>query len=239
MDRCAALFLGPHPDDVEIAAGGTILRLCAAGRRVVVVDVTGGEMGSRGTPEQRAREAAAAAAAMGVVDRRNLGLQDTRVSVDEGAVLALVGMLRAARPELLFAPIERDVHPDHSAVAQLAARAHFFSGLVRFAPDLGAPFRPRLLVRYPGNVPVEPSFVVDISAHAEQKAKVIGCYRSQLVAKDDGSHMVQGLDLVERARVRDRFYGARIGAPAAEPFVLDGPLPLLDPTVLLVADDGP
>lgn len=232
MTDCAALFLGPHPDDVEIAAAGTILRLVRAGHRVAIVDLTAGEMGSRGTGPERLQEANAAAVRLGVADRRNLGLPDTGLVADDLAVQKVVGVLRELRPRLLFAPHERDVHPDHVTAAQLAGKAWFLAGLVRYAPALGAPHRPRLLIRYPGNTPVEPTFAVDTSDLADDKREVIACYRSQLLTGPAG-HLVQGLDVLARAQVRDRFYGARIGCAAAEPFSTDGPLPLTDLTALL------
>lgn len=225
LQPCDALFFGPHPDDVEIAAAGTVLRLIASGATVAIVDLTRGEKGSRGSAEERAREATAATQALGVQQRHNLALPDTRVAVDDDAVHLLVAALRQARPRLLFAPAERDVHPDHTAAAQLAARAFFFAGLVHYAPELGAPHRPRLFARYPGNVPVEPTFAVDIGDLVERKAQAIRCYASQL-APPSRNHLVQGLDVLERAQARDRFHGARIGAIAAEPFVCDGPLPI-------------
>ena len=227
MKPCDVLLLGPHPDDVELAAAGTILKLVAGGSTVSIVDATRGEQGSRGSPEERTQEAAAAAQRLGLLERGNLGLPDTAVVVDDRATAALVAVLRSARPRLLFAPWADDVHPDHVAVGQLAARAFFLAGLKQHAPDLGAPYRPALLIRYPGNKPLEPTFVVDIGAVLAQKAEVIRCYRSQLQPADK-SHMVQGLDLLERAQVRDRFYGARVACAAAEPFWLDGPLPLRD-----------
>lgn len=221
------LFVGPHPDDVEIAAAGTILRCTGSGRTVSVVDVTRGEMGSRGTPEQRRAEAEAAAKALGLLERHNLGLPDTAVAVDATAERSLVHALRAIRPRLLFAPHRADVHPDHVAVATLAERAFFLAGLVRYAPELGSPHRPRLLIRYPGNQPVEPTFVVDVADLQERKAEVLACYRSQL-QPPDRNHLMLGLDVRERAQLRDRWYGARIASTAAEPFWLDGPLPLRD-----------
>ncbi len=228
MVACDALFLGPHPDDVEIACSGAILRLARAGRRSAIVDCTRGEMGSRGTSDQRMKEAAEAAAALGVADRRNLGLPDTKVAADDASVRLLVAAIRESRPSLLFAPHDRDVHPDHVATAHLASKAWFLSGLARFEPGLGAPHRPRTLIRYPGNVPIEPTFVLDVSDFADLKAQVIRCYRSQLADGGARGHLVQGLDILERAQVRDRFYGARTGCAAAEPFVVDGPLLLRD-----------
>lgn len=232
MTDCAALFLGPHPDDVEIAAAGTILRLVRASQRVAIVDLTAGEMGSRGTGPERLAEANAAAARLGIAVRRNLGLPDTGIQVDDATVRKVVAVLRELRPRLFFAPHERDVHPDHVTAAQLASKAWFLAGLVRFAPELGAPHRPKLLIRYPGNTPVEPTFAVDVSDLIEPKNDVISCYRTQLQSGPKG-HLVQGIDVLARAQVRDRFYGMRIGCAAAEPFVTDGPLPLADLSALL------
>jgi bacillithiol biosynthesis deacetylase BshB1 len=227
IDTCDALFLGPHPDDVEIAASGTILRLTATGRRVSVLDITGGERGSSGNAQERAAEAVAAASQLGLHQRHNLGLPDAGVQVDEASTRLLVAAIRTSRAKLLFAPLDQDVHPDHRAVAELAARAHFLSGLKNYEPDLGAAHRPKLLIRYAGNTPLDPSFCIDISDLVEQKEQVLRCYASQLSPHDRG-HLVQGLDILERAQVRDRFHGARIGARAAEAFLVDGPLPLTD-----------
>ena len=222
---CDALFLGPHPDDVEIAASGAILRLLAAGQRVAIIDATAGEMGSRGSGDVRAREAKAAQRALGVDQRHNLGLPDTGLVADDACTRLLVAALRGARPRLFFAPAERDVHPDHLAAARIADRAFFLAGLCKFAPELGSAHRPGLFVRYAGNLPTEASFAVDISDLVEDKAAVLRCYASQL-APPDRSHLFSGLDILERAQVRDRFYGAQIGCAAAEPFLVDGPLPL-------------
>ena len=222
---CDVLAIGAHPDDVEIAAAGTLLLLVAAGRSVTILDVTRGETGSRGTVADRDVEAKAAAARLGVRQRENLGCPDTGVTVDETTTARFVAALRAARPQLLLAPHAHDVHPDHVAVAALAERAFFLAGLTNFAPQLGAAYRPALFLRYPGNRHVEPTVAVDIAAVADQKAEVLRCYRSQL-DPPDRRHLVQGLDVLERATVRDRYHGARIGTRAAEPFWHDGPLPL-------------
>jgi len=232
MPNCEVMAIGPHPDDIEIAAAGTLLLLQKAGHHVALVDCTRGEKGSRGTVADRDAEAAAAAQQLGATMRVNLGLPDTGVRVDDAATNALVGLLRSVRPNLLLAPHAHDVHPDHTAGAELAARAYFLAGLPNYEPQLGAPHRPRLFLRYPGNRPVPPTLVVDISAVQAQKAGVVRCYRSQL-APPDRSHLVLGLDVHERAEVRDRFHGAAIGVAAAEPFWHDGPLPVRDLRALL------
>jgi N-acetylglucosamine malate deacetylase 1 len=232
LPACDVLALGPHPDDIEIAAAGTLLLLLRAGKRVALLDCTRGEKGSRGTVADRDAEAAAAAKRLGASVRHNLGLPDTGVRADDAATALLVAALRTARPQLLLAPHEADVHPDHTAVAQLATRACFLAGLRNYEPQLGGPHRPRIVLRYPGNRAVPPTLVVDISAVAADKAEVVKCYRSQL-APPDKSHLTLGLDVLERAEVRDRFHGASIGVRAGEAFVHEGPLPLRDLHALL------
>jgi bacillithiol biosynthesis deacetylase BshB1 len=230
---CAALAVGPHPDDVEIAAAGTLLKLRDAGMSVGIVDCTRGEMGSRGTPQERADEAAEAARLLGCSFRANLGLPDTGVRADDdrGCEL-LVAAIRRAQPKLLLGPLALDAHPDHVEAARLLERAWFLAGLVRFQPALGAPHRPKLFLRYPGNRQPTPTLVVDVGAVADRKAAIVRCYRSQ-TNPPDRSHLVLGLDVVERAEVRDRFHGASIGATRGEAFVHDGPLPVGDLAALL------
>jgi bacillithiol biosynthesis deacetylase BshB1 len=221
---CEALAIGAHPDDVEIATAGTLLLLRQQQVRVGIVDCTRGEKGTSGTAAERAAEATAAAGLLAVEFRHNLGLPDAGVRADDAATAALVAVLRRATPRLLLAPHAEDPHPDHAATAALCARACFLAGLRNYEPQLGAPHRPRLLLRYPGNRPVPATLVIDISAVAAQKADVLRCYRSQRNPADR-SHLLQGLDVLERAQVRDRFFGASIGVAAGEAFCHDGPLP--------------
>jgi len=232
LQPCDVLALGPHPDDIEIAAAGSLLRLVGQGLAVTLIDFTRGEKGSLGTVVDRDLEAAAAAQALGVQQRHNLLLPDTGITVDETTTDLLVGALRRARPRLLLSPLANDVHPDHVAAAQVTERAFFLAGLKHHAPHLGPPWRPTTLLRYAGNRPVNPTVVIDISDVAEAKADIIRCYASQL-APDERSHLTQGLDLLERARVRDRFFGASIGVEAAEAFWHQGPLPLRSLTAVL------
>ena len=232
LPACDVLALGPHPDDIEIGNAGTLLLLRAAGQRLVLLDVTRGEKGSRGTVAEREAEAATATAALGALHRGNLGLPDTGVRVDDAATDLLVAALRQARPRLLLGPHALDVHPDHTAVAQLADRAVFLAGLRNYEPQLGEPHRPRVFLRYPGNRPIEPTLVVDITSVAAQKADVVACYRSQRNPPDRG-HLTLGLDVTERALLRDQFYGARIGVRAGEPYWHDGPLPVREMKALL------
>lgn len=229
---CDVLVVAPHPDDAEIACAGSILQLVAAGRRVVVADLTRGEKGSRGDATTRAREADAASKALGLTARENLGLPDTEVCDDAASARALIDLLRRLRPALLLAPHDRDFHPDHVAAHALCRRAFFLSGLRHVHPDLGAPHRPQRVLWYPGNDLVEASVVVDISAVAERKLDVIRCYASQTDGADN-AHFVNRLGPLERVDLRDRFYGLRIGARAGEGFVADNAFGLRDASGLL------
>lgn len=231
LEPCDLLAIGPHPDDVEIGCAGTILLAAARGCRVAVLDLTRGEMATAGSADERAREAAAAAVQLGLAARGNLGLPDTQVQVDAASIDLLVGALRSARPRVVLAPHCDDVHPDHVATAELVSRAWFLAGLAKHRPELGPAHRPKLLLRYPGNRMPTPSLCIDISAVATQKDAVVACYRSQLTPPDR-SHLLLGLDVRERALVRDRFFGAQIGVAAAEAFLHNGPLPALNLAIL-------
>ncbi len=227
------LVLAAHPDDAEIGCGGTMARLIAAGARIGVVDVTGGEAATRGDRASRAREAAAASAVLGLEVRENLGLSDGSVVADEAATGLVVAALRRHRPTLFLAPLSIDAHPDHVAVAELARRAFFHSGLRKLFPAAGAPHRPRQLVRYFGNDLATPTFCVDVSAHVAKKREAIACYGTQIGrTAAERAHYLRGLDPVERAEVRDRYFGSLCGAAAAEPFVVEGPF-TLDAVALL------
>lgn len=223
LPTCDVLAFGPHPDDVEIACGGSLLLLKRAGQSIAVVDCTRGEMGSRGTAADRDAEAKAAATALNLDARGNLALPDTRVRDDDSSTDLVVAAIRAVRPRLIFAPHERDVHPDHTNTARLVGRAHFLAGLRNYQPQLGAPHRAATLLRYLGNQWVEPTLVVDITEVTEQKLAAVRCYRSQLGPGDRG-HLVQGLDLLDRTVVRQRAMGAMIAAAAGEGFCHEGPL---------------
>jgi bacillithiol biosynthesis deacetylase BshB1 len=222
------LVLAAHPDDAELGCGGTILRQIDAGRRVAVVDATRGEAGSRGTVETRAEEAARATSLLGLCARENLGLPDSAIAVTDEAVTAVVRVLRRFRPRVLLTHAKPDVHPDHVAVADLATRAFFLSGLARFDADAGLrPHRPRLVARFLGNDAVPAGFCVDITAVQDRKRDVIACYASQIpAAHEERGHFVRALDPMERVEARDRWFGMQSGVATAEPFALDGPASL-------------
>ena len=237
VERVDALVIAAHPDDAEISLGGTILRLIDAGRRVGVLDLTRGEMGTRGSKEDRDRETARATELLGLHFRENLGLSDGRVRDDVEAREAVARVLRRVRPDLVLAQHSVDLHPDHAACGRIAREAWYLSGLERLAQlDDGPPARrPRRLMYYMGHVPFEPTLVVDVGSVWERKLEVIRCYASQLEpsgAEDRGEHFLFGADILARAETKARFYGERIGVRYGEPLLHAGPLGVSDPLAL-------
>jgi len=226
-----ALVIAAHPDDAEISLGGTMLKLLASGKRVGVLDLTRGEMGTRGTQADRDAETEAATRLLGLAWRGNLELPDSRVVPGVEARERLAALLREQAPRVVFAQHTQDLHPDHAACGRLAREAWYLSGLARVAErDGGGPARrPRFLFHYMGHVPFEPTLVVDVSAVWSRKVELIRCYSSQLApgdAKDRGEHLLFGADILARAETRARYWGERIGALHGEPLLHEGPLPI-------------
>lgn len=229
-----ALVIAAHPDDAEICVGGTLLRMVDAGLKVGIVDLTRGEMGSRGTMADRAAETAAADAVLGLSVRRNLQLPDGRVTVSTEGREALARILREHAPDVVLAQHVDDLHPDHAATGRLAREAWYLSGLARLAElDGGAPARrPKRFYHFMGHVPFEPSVVVDIGPVWERKVALVSCYVSQLQPaheRDRGEHFLFGADILARMETRARFFGERIGARVGEPLLSLGPIALHDP----------
>lgn len=224
------LVIAAHPDDAEISFGGTILKLVAEGKRVGVLDLTRGEMGTRGSQAIRDAEVAAANRMLDLAWRGNLELPDSRVVADVANRERLARVLREQAPRIVCAQHTEDLHPDHAACGVLAREAWYLSGLARVAErDGGGPARrPRFLFHYMGHVPFEPTLVVDVSAVWQRKVELVRCYASQLAPRDGGDrgqHLLFGADILSRAETRARTYGERIGVQYGEPLLHRGPLP--------------
>lgn len=227
----SVLAFGPHPDDVELCAGGWMLTLAAAGQRLAIVDATRGEAGSRGTPETRAKESAAASAMLQLVGRENLGLPDTRVAVTPEATDAFVAAIRRWRPRIVLSPCREDRHPDHVAVAELVRRAYYLATIGKAAGGGLPSHRPDALIEYFGHLEPAPSFVVDVSAVWEERLRLAACYASQLGL--DGARgpltNITAPEFRRRFEARFAYWGARIGAAYGEPYRVDRMVPLDDP----------
>lgn len=178
------LALAAHPDDAELGCGGTLIAHIQAGKKVGVVDLTRGELGTRGTPEQRDQEAAASAQIMGLSVRHNLGLPDGFFQDVQEHQLKVVAAIRAFRPEIVLANALFDRHPDHGKGADIAYTSCFLAGLAKVVTvdaqgKPQEPWRPKALYHYIQSQFIEPDFVVDISSVWEQKMSAIRAFKSQ------------------------------------------------------------
>jgi bacillithiol biosynthesis deacetylase BshB1 len=235
VSACDVLAVGAHPDDVEIGCGATVARLAVARLRVAIADVTAGETATRGTPEVRALEAAAAAGALAAAWRTCLGLPDAGLDPgDERQVAAVVCLLRAATPRAVLLPHPGDPHPDHAAAAALVLRAAFLAGVARWHADAGGPHRPRLLLAYPGpRQLVQPDLVVDVTASYAAKRAALAAHASQFApGAGAATHLTSGFFL-QAIEGRDRAAGNTAGCELGEGFTAFGPLPADDLAWLL------
>jgi N-acetylglucosamine malate deacetylase 1 len=220
--RLDLLAIAPHPDDVELTAGGTVLKMAQAGYRTGIVDLTRGETGSRGTPETRLKEAARAAEILGVTIRRNLGLPDAHLAVNEEQKNAVAEVIREFEPHTVILPYWEGRHPDHYTAGQMCYEACFVAGLKNYALA-GLPFRPFKIVYAAAYADVRPTFAVDITDQYERRRKAILSYKSQFrpPKKERKSRVALPLDeLEERMSSIARYYGRMIGVKYAEGFVV-------------------
>jgi bacillithiol biosynthesis deacetylase BshB1 len=213
-----------HPDDAELVMGGTLAREAAAGRRLGLVDLTRGESGSRGTPEQRAAEAAAAAAVLGVAHRESL---EERVEHRD----AIVAAFRRLRPDVVITQHWDQRHPDHAVTSRLVYSACFMAGLRNYRPSLGAAFRPRKLVYATSmteTVEAVPSFVVDITASFETKMRAIRAFGSQFEPAAGETVVLPFERFQDSVELTARRHGQRIGVTYGEGFVTREPVQVDD-----------
>jgi N-acetylglucosamine malate deacetylase 1 len=220
-DGVDLLVFGPHPDDLEIGIGGAIAKHVGLGHAVGLCDLTRGELGTNGTPEERVKEAEAARAVLGARWRQNLSLPDGDIGGDPSHLRAVVEVIRRARPRTIAVPYRRDRHPDHEAASRLLTRAAFSSGLARYAAE-GQKWRADWLLYYFINDSTRPSFVVDVSAHYPAKRAALACHGSQFAPPETGAaatrlNTPRFQQLIES---RDAQFGALVGVEFAEGVVV-------------------
>ena len=216
------LAMAAHPDDVELTCGGTLIKMARSGYAVGILDLTAGEMGTRGSIEIRRKEAAAAARLLGVKHRENLGLPDAHLEMRMEYKLAIAARIRALRPRTVILPYWEGRHPDHYNAARLGYEGCFLAGLKRL--DLqGEAHRPfKILYSTTYDRSVRPSFVVDISREFARRSRAILAYRSQFqpIGRERKSKVYLPLDrLVQEVHLVARFYGDMVGVEYAEPFL--------------------
>lgn len=230
------LAVGCHPDDVELTCGGTLRRAADRGHRTGILDLTRGEMGTKGTPERRAEEAARAAEILGVPVRDNLGLPDAGIVNDDEARRRAVAAIRRLRPSVVILPWIRGRHPDHRLGSELMRDACFLAGLARYGD--GEAHRPRKVL-YATSFREDvgkPTFVVDVSEQFERKMDAIRCYASQFDdAIQAGEAFPTGQPFYELVETQGRHYGSLIRRPFGEPFVTEETIAVDDVVSLGVA----
>lgn len=220
------LAIGSHPDDVELGCSGTLISEIQQGKKVGIIDLTQGELGTRGTIETRYQEAADAARIMGVSVRENLKMRDGFFKNDEEHQLQLIQLLRKYQPEIVIGNILEDRHPDHGRAGWLTYDACFLSGLrqIKTYNDDGTEqekWRPKMLLHYIQDRFYEPDFIVDISDVWEQRVEAIKAYKTQFhnPGLNEPQTYISSPEFMEALTARARLLGKRIGVKYAEGFL--------------------
>jgi bacillithiol biosynthesis deacetylase BshB1 len=220
MQTVDILAIAAHRDDVELTCGGTLIKAVSLGRTTAVIDLTAGELGSRGSAQLRGEEAENAAKVMGLSARDNLGLPDGGVVNTPETRAKLAAMIRRFKPAIVIAPSMRGKHPDHTVSAQLIRDACFVAGLKKVEPDVPV-HRPRKIIHCLAyrEDNVKPTFVVDISDAFEKKLQAVKCYSSQFdEAIQAGEVSPNGEPLYDIIRHQAAHYGSLIRTKYGEPF---------------------
>jgi N-acetylglucosamine malate deacetylase 1 len=219
------LAVGVHPDDVELSCSGTLLKHIELGYKVGLLDLTKGELGTRGSAALRTEEATEAAQIMGALIREQLDLEDGFFTQNEGNLRKIIQIIRKYCPEIVFANALDDRHPDHGRAAKLVSDACFLSGLVKIETFDGnnipqAPWRPKSLYHYIQDRALKPDFVVDISAYVDKKFELIMAYKSQFFdpLSTEPKTPISGKEFLDSIRGKDSVYGRYIGVQYAEGF---------------------
>jgi bacillithiol biosynthesis deacetylase BshB1 len=219
------LAFGVHPDDVELGCSGTLIASIAQGKKVAVVDLTRGELGTRGTAETRKAEAANAAKVMGVAARENLNMADGFFEINEENIKKVITIIRKYRPEIVLCNAPEDRHPDHGRSSKLVSDAAFFSGLRKIETNDNGnkqeQWRPHYVFHYIQDRYLKPDFLFDISDYFEQKIKTILCYTTQFNAMDNSEPQtyISTPDFLDVIKSRALMLGKRIGVKYAEGYL--------------------
>ena len=229
-----ALAIAAHPDDVEQTCGGTLIRLAEMGYKTGVIDLTAGDMGSRGTHEDRLAESANAAGHLMLTFRGNMRFPDARLENTLAGKLSLAGEIRRLRPRLVILPYWEARHPDHYRCSEIAYEACFMAGL-RKLDHYTEPHRPRKVIYSSSYANINPAIVVDVTRQFERRMESLLAYKSQYGASANRSDLFpEEKEIRERLEMTARFYGNLIGVKYGEPYAVKEPVAIDD-----VMDLGP
>lgn len=221
------LAFAAHPDDAELSMGGTIAKLSKNGFRIGIIDLTRGELGTRGTPEMRQKEAFQAAIILKSALRENLNIPDGQIQLNKENLLKVIMVLRRYRPKIVFAPYFNDRHPDHIHASHLVKEAVFSSGLMKiktFDREVAQEsYRPKKIFYYMQSYTFEPTFIMDISDTFEDKMKGVRAYKSQFFdpKSEEPETFISQPEFMNYIESRAQFYGFQIGKKFGEPFLCE------------------
>lgn len=214
------LAIGAHPDDIELSCAGTLAKEVSKGRSVGLLDLTQGELGTRGSAELRLKEAEASRQILGATFRVNLGFKDGFFQDDEAHKLEIIKVIRQAKPKVVFANALADRHSDHGKAGRLISTACFLSGLVKIATEGLGPHRPNMVLHYNQDRLLRPDICVDVSDFMETKMKAIMAFSSQFFDPNstEPETPISGEGFLEAVKARGIEFGRPIGAKYAEGF---------------------
>jgi bacillithiol biosynthesis deacetylase BshB1 len=218
------LIFAAHPDDAELGCSGTILRAIAAGKKVGIVDLTRGELGTRGTAETRDAETVASNLILGLHVRENLEMRDGFFRNDEEHQIKIIQMIRKYTPEIVFSNAMHDRHPDHGKASDLVNDALFLAGLPKIRTEIAGiqqdAFRPRLLFQYLQDRYIEPDIIVDVTEFWDKKMECILAFKTQFFNPDseEKETYISTPSFLKVVEARSRELGKAIGAEHAEGF---------------------
>ena len=224
MREVDLLFFSAHADDVELSVGGAVARFVKDGLRVGIVDLTRGEMGTRGTPAIRKREASKSAKTLGATFRDQLDFGDGGLRTGRDEELQIIEVVRRTRPRLVFTPYPDDRHPDHTRAGRIVTEASFYAGLRQLKTSLPA-HRPQTVVYFLQNYMFPPTFIVDVSAAWKTKMKAIAAFKSQFFdpKSKEPTTFISDPKFLEMIEARGRHFGALIGTTYGEAFITKQP----------------
>ncbi|MBN2366830.1 MAG: bacillithiol biosynthesis deacetylase BshB1 [Calditrichaeota bacterium] len=224
------LAFGAHPDDVELGCGGSLFKLKKLGYRTGIVDLTEGELGSRGTVAERYKEAAESAEILEVDERTNLKIPDGQILNNQENRKKIIRLIRKHQPVLIIAPYPEDRHPDHGNSSRLITEAWFFSGVKKVLPEI-PPHRPFRVLYYMAKYEFEPSFVMDITGEFDTKFRALQAYKSQFYNPEwpEEQTFISSRWFMDSVEFRARHFGWMAGVKYGEPFWIREPLALDDP----------
>lgn len=221
------LAFSAHPDDVELSASGTVLKHIAAGKKVGIIDLTQGELGSRGTPETRKAEAEDSSKILGLTVRHNLKMADGFFEINENNKRLIIEQIRKYKPDIILANADCDRHPDHGRASKLVSEAVFLSGLCKLNTEIGGvtqePHRPSAVYHYIQDYYIEPDIVIDVTDFFEQKMQSILAFKTQFFDPNSSEPEtpISSKEFMEYVESRMRHFGRPIGVEYAEGFTVE------------------